>query len=340
MKVLLISPTSPIGGIATWTNEVINSEYKENIILVDTGKKENRRSFKSIISDIFKTFLVAIKCLFEQECDIAHINSSCSTFGMIREILWIKCLKHRKKIVVEFHCDVSIYCKSPFKTKLLNIILNNIDTCLVLNEFSMKYIQNLSNVKCVFFPNFINITRKYNYVVRDEIRKIIYLGRICKDKGTDVIQEIAKQFPNITFELTGPKEENIEITEKNIIINDPVSKEDVIDYLKTGDLLLFPSNAEGFPMIYLEAMLAGIPILTNNVGSASYIFLKLEYSNLILVNSNSIVDYIRNIKELNSKIIRQKISSDNFKCLNENYSKNTCLEKLFDIYKEVYFGFL
>lgn len=66
MKVLLISPTSPIGGIATWTNEVMNSKYSKDIILFDTGKEENTRSFKSILSDLLKSIKIAIKCLFEK----------------------------------------------------------------------------------------------------------------------------------------------------------------------------------------------------------------------------------------------------------------------------------
>ena len=337
MKVLLISPTSPIGGIATWTNEVMNSKYSKDIILFDTGKEENTRSFISILYDLLKSIKIAIKCLFEKKCKVVHINSACSTFGMMREILWIKCLNNKKKIIVEFHCDVSIYCKTNFKRRLLRIILNNIDTCFVLNEFSINYINKISDIRCVFVPNFINVNEKYEYDVRDKIKKIIYLGRICKDKGIDVIQEIAKEFPDIIFELTGPKEGNIEIREKNIIIKSPIKKEEVNNYLRTGDLLIFPSLAEGFPMIYLEAMNAGIPILTNNVGSASYVFSKSKHLDLVLVNRNSVLLYIENIKKLQDKSIREDISIENYKYLINSYTKEKCLDDLFKTYKEISF---
>ena len=124
---------------------------------------------------------------------------------------------------------------------------------------------------------------------------------------------------------------------KNIIIKSPIKKEEVNNYLRTGDLLIFPSLAEGFPMIYLEAMNAGIPILTNNVGSASYVFSKSKHLDLVLVNRNSILLYIENIKKLQDKSIREDISIENYKYLINSYTKEKCLDDLFKTYKEISF---
>ena len=49
--------------------------------------------------------------------------------------------------------------------------MNNIDTCFVLNEFSMNYVNKISDIRCIFVPNFINVNEKYEYDVRNEIKK-------------------------------------------------------------------------------------------------------------------------------------------------------------------------
>ncbi|OUQ14412.1 hypothetical protein B5E87_02720 [Massilimicrobiota sp. An142] len=116
MKIMLISPTKPIGGISSWTNNILNSKYKSMFVLVDSGKKCSKNLFVVKLFDLLVTLKIIFYCLFMRKFDIVHINTSCSLLGMLREIIWIMILKLRKKIIfIEYHCDVNIYCNSYFK---------------------------------------------------------------------------------------------------------------------------------------------------------------------------------------------------------------------------------
>jgi glycosyltransferase involved in cell wall biosynthesis len=106
---------------------------------------------------------------------------------------------------------------------------------------------------------------------------IIGLGvRLSKQKGiTYLLQampEIIKAYPDITLVIAGEgyyedrlrREARDREIDKNVVFIGP--RLDMPEVLKLFDLYVLPSLWEGLPIVILEAMAAGCPIVATNVG--------------------------------------------------------------------------
>src|SRR5699024_8275118 len=117
-----------------------------------------------------------------------------------------------------------------------------------------QYIYKKYKKKSVILPNFITeeeISKyKGDYIVREQIKNVFYVGRVSHLKGISIIESLASVFPMINFHLIGPVEENIkmESKHKNIFLLGEKTKQEILNILKEkSDLFLFPSHTEGFP---------------------------------------------------------------------------------------------
>ena len=85
----------------------------------------------------------------------------------------------------------------------------------------------------------------------------------------------------------------------------------VIDSMRENDVLVFPSHAEGFPNVIVEALSQGMPLITTNVGGI------LDSA---INNKNALIVPIKDSNSL--KIAMEKFVID--KSLVEKFSKKSC----------------
>lgn len=123
--------------------------------------------------------------------------------------------------------------------------------------------------------------RKEIGVGRDE-KLIGLVGRINPGKGHDIlfhaIKSIIPRHPSLKVAIVGKEETRIEkdflrelkaLAEK-MDIKDRIiftgMRDDVPRVMKSLDLLVLPSHHEGFGIVLMEAMAAGVPVIGSNVG--------------------------------------------------------------------------
>lgn len=346
MKILLVSPIAPpSGGIATWTKLYLESEQLKNtkIDLVNTAILGNRKKNMNSIN-LFteaKRFIKIIKkmnkSLKSNKYDIVHVNSSCSKLGIYRDYLCIKkSAKKNIKTIVHFHCDMTYMLKTKFQKKIVKKIIKYSDKIFVLNNSSMKYIDNLNlNKPTYIIPNFIKNDLILNKKeINKEIKNIIFVGNISKQKGCDEIINIAKNIPKINFKLIGRISEefkNID-TPKNLKLLGEKEHEVVFNELCSSDLFLFPTHTEGFPCALLEAMAVGLPIITTSVGAIPDM---IENKGGICCNINNTEEFINSINSLiYDKEKRTEMSNWNINKVKKNYTIDKVIEKIYKLYSE------
>ena len=100
-------------------------------------------------------------------------------------------------------------------------------------------------------------------------------------------------------------------------------KDNPYPYFKIADSLIMTSEYEGFPVVYIEAMILGLPIITTNVSDSKDIIEK-KYG--VVVEKN--VDLIYNV--MKKAITKGLVNNNQFNC--ENYNKEIAkkLENLID----------
>jgi glycosyltransferase involved in cell wall biosynthesis len=101
---------------------------------------------------------------------------------------------------------------------------------------------------------------------------ILYAGRFSKDKGIEIFLYAASQFNNIKFLIAGSGDLIEKVTEAGRIMPNVeylgnLNKENLIKAFDRSDYLIVPSIAiENNPMIIIEAMTFGLPVLGSRIG--------------------------------------------------------------------------
>lgn len=102
-------------------------------------------------------------------------------------------------------------------------------------------------------------------------RRVAWLGRFTEVKRPDRVVELANAFPDLDFLMAGGGDLETEIAQKapkNLYLLGWQKKEDI---WAIADIALCTSDSEGMPLSLIEAQMAGIPVVSTDVGSVAEI---------------------------------------------------------------------
>lgn len=146
------------------------------------------------------------------------------------------------------------------------------DLHIVASKFSQKSVEynGFNNDRIILAPYGVNNTafKPLNKVFNKKL-KVLFVGEINQRKGIAQILEAAKELKDydIEFNLVGlGKEYHSELYkpfEKYVNFCGRVSFEDLQKYYGTSHIFIFPSMGEGFGLVLLEALSAGLPIIAS-----------------------------------------------------------------------------
>jgi len=111
-------------------------------------------------------------------------------------------------------------------------------------------------------------------------RVILYVGRVCQQKGTDLLidafQQLRRRFPNVYLVVAGPAEQfgnsghtdlTRRISEIGGLYLGPVQEKDLAATYNLCDIFVMPTRSiEMFGMAALEAQACGKPVVCSNHG--------------------------------------------------------------------------
>lgn len=110
---------------------------------------------------------------------------------------------------------------------------------------------------------------------------LLFIGRLAAQKGVPILftalARVRKARPGLRLKLVGdgPDRAALEAQVDQLGLNDIVtfmgyrSQDDVAELLGEASALVLPSFAEGVPVVLMEAMAAGIPVVTTTVAGIS-----------------------------------------------------------------------
>lgn len=104
--------------------------------------------------------------------------------------------------------------------------------------------------------------------------RFIFIGRNERRKGIEELTAALLQLTTnnaIDFEFTfiGPIEPNPALKNSVNYVGEIKDQNKIHEYLRTADVLVCPSHAEGMPTVILEAMANGLAIIATDVGATS-----------------------------------------------------------------------
>lgn len=104
----------------------------------------------------------------------------------------------------------------------------------------------------------------------DEIL-VVWLGRFTEVKRPDRVIEIARNLPNVRFVMAGGGEMFDQVKNSAPANVTFVGYQDKNDMWCIADIALCTSDSEGMPLALIEAQMAGVPVVSTEVGSVSEI---------------------------------------------------------------------
>ena len=183
--------------------------------------------------------------------------------------------------------------------------------------------------------------------VDERDRIILYIGRIEKEKGLDVLLQSLFRIPDSKFRITvlivgdGPYLLNLKgLAEQlgvadRVIFAGRVPYEEVPRYYQAADLFVLPSlREEGFPMTLPEAMASGLPVVASRIGGIVTAVKDGETG--ILVKPGDVEGLRTAIsKFLADDELRSRMSRNAYQMVKEKFSQESMVAKTLIVLQEM-----
>lgn len=351
-KVLLVIPSLEQGGGQKFVMDLAKGidrtrfqvrvlvYYKKSNSVFDKFAEENGIDTVYLDKKVgldFKFFKQVKKAVKEYNPDIIHTNLDC----------FLYLFPVYRKEQLKLHTIHTLADKENVgMQKITRFIAYKIFkvTPVGISETVSKSIQDVHNIKADEIPIVYNAVDCKRYDLpkqKDGNMNLVSVGTIYYVKNysflVECFSEICKKTDNVHLTILGDGVLRSELENQisSLGLNEKVTITgvvgDVENYLAKADIYVASSVFEGLPISMLEAMSAGLPIISTNVGGVSDIVKNGE--NGILVESGDKDGYIAALSELISNEEERMKMSERSKELSVNYDIKNMVEGYERIYE-------
>jgi len=245
---------------------------------------------------------------------------------------------------IKHKCFQDSYIKSALLAsfiglnKINNTWANTIDKFIVLTPFIKKLIANsslnITEKSIIVKPNSTDDLLNKSYDKRTN--SFLFIGRLSKEKGVDVLIEAFNKMPHINLDLVGDGVllKNLKIKAKsNIKFHGVQNKAFIAAMLEKTKALIFPSIwYEGLPNTLIEAFSSGTPVIASDLDNINEIVVS-GFNGLTFEpnNPNDLVDKVLNFSKNNT----EQYSHNARKLFEETYTHKKNFENLSKIYSNL-----
>lgn len=332
------------------TKKYIEKIRKQGIILHNINFERNPISKNNVLA--YKKLKHIIST---ENYDLIHCHTP--TVSMMTRIAARKARKHNTKVMYTCH-GFHFHKAAPLKNwliyypieKILSFFCDYIVT--ICNEdydraktFHCKNVRYIPSVG-VDIEKIKNLTinkkEKRNEIgIPGEKTLIISVGELIDRKNHEVIiRALAKiNNPNIYYAIAGkgPLREYLESLSQELGISNNIIflgfRTDVFELYHSADISAFPSKIEGLGLAGIEAMAAGIPLVSSNVhGILDYV---IDGKTGYALSPDDVNGFARAIKKLAfDDKLRSEMKDDCIKAT-EPFEITNALRVMWDIYEEI-----
>ena len=299
---------------------------------VDTIRVYYKKPENKILSLIrfYRANMKALKLC--KKPDLIHVH----ILTRLGVIAWIQKILHKTPYIITEHWSRYLPGNDfgGFLRKLFTkIVVRNAETVTTVTEnlaIAMRH-HGLKNDKYVVLPNVVNLDmfhiNKKNTDATSHVPTIIHIScfedksknisglleslKIIDDKGIDFKCKLIGE--GMDLNLMKEKAKELQLINK-VSFTGLLQGQALADELSSGDFLVLSSNYENMPVVILEALASGLPVVSTNVGGIKEM---IDDTKGILVEP-------RNKEALAEAMIKMIETHKNY---DANYLRNSVIEK-------------
>jgi glycosyltransferase involved in cell wall biosynthesis len=300
----------------------------------------------------------ALKCIINY--DIVHFNEFRNLYDVL---IGSYAERHNIPYIVQIHGSLPRVGTKRILQYFYDILfgyrfLRHASGVIALSDFEKMQYEHIGvpSDKINIIPNGIDLSEyvplppkgmfKQKFGIPENKKLILFLGRVHKSKGIDLlIKAYAYLVKRIGCEdaflvIAGPDDGYLGVAKslvnylgisKSVLFTGFISKEDKIRALVDSEVFVTPTFY-GFPITFLEACVAGTPIVSTNLGDS------LEW-----INNNT--GYITQPKPdmlakaiykiITNEDLRRRFSQNCLKMINTEFSIEKTVSKLEEFYEKI-----
>lgn len=333
IKILMVGPDRSVhGGVSGVVNLFFEAGLADRVFVKYIGTMKDGTKLKKLLVAIvaYARFLCCVHAF-----DIVHIHMS-SDSSYLRKSFFIRAAKRAgKKLILQQHGgDIQNYYAQMDKAsqRKMQEVISMSDVMLVLGEELFEFFKSIVPTQEIqIFSNSIIVPDVYDKEYKNY--NILFLGRLCNDKGIKELVEAMKgviaRIPDSHLYLGGMWEDKeleplVSELGDNVTFLGWVGGKEKERLFKECSIFVLPSYYEGQPVSVLEAMAYSLAVIATKVGSIPEMITSGENGELIEP---------RDAKKLEQALLRLLYDAEYKKMMAE--SGRLVVERNYDIYKRL-----
>jgi len=229
-----------------------------------------------------------------------------------------------------WHHNVKYGVYSKFTFKILNILIARFsDKFILLSEANANFIrEKYNNKKVISIPNPLAMRGK---ITPSDLQNktVLYVGRICREKGTDLLLQawkiICEKYSDWRLQLVGQVEKNFVLENaKEVVLNNAVAN--VEKFYGSSSIFVIPSRAENLPLVVIEAKSFGLPIVSTNWGMNAQDMVQNEVDGFIVENFDVAALAEKMMRLMKDETLRKRMGAASLKS-SEKYALDIIMDK-------------
>ncbi len=324
---VVTGPVSRRGGIASFVNNMVPCLRGKTVVFQRGSSASFNRIAGRIVNSVGLPFRF-VSTLRKTKAPKILINSSLSIGSMLRDGLLVRISKsmHRKTIlfVHGFREEDLRYGQvlkwGYFRADKIIVLAGEFKDLLIEAGYKSQIEVSLNPIDDRLFQQTTTCQLKKN------LTDILFLSRVEKEKGIfealECFEILKKKHPELVFNVAGDgsakKDAERFVADRNIqdvIFHGFTTGDDKIKLLNGNTFLLFPTHREGLPITILEAMAAGVIVLTRPVGGIKDLYARCNFG--AMIESTSPEEFAEAFERLSNDVGLCKTISDG----NREFSK-------------------
>ncbi|MEQ8766144.1 MAG: glycosyltransferase family 4 protein [Planctomycetota bacterium] len=369
-KVLLVGPFPPtVGGVTTFLSNLTTSalRHQYSFLPFSISRPPKRETIDNdrysalltggkgrFVRALMVTLWNALRfpvVLLRQGPDIVQLHSSDYwSFWESSYYLLVARLLRRSTVMRFGGCFDAFYreTRRPLRA-LIRWILNRPDVIVVQSESWQRFFTSLVPGRDIrILPNAIDadgfaLERSSS---AGQVRAVFLCGSEARRKGLDTVlsalQRLQGRLPELHVDFLAAGDairrrvDSIRL-EGRITLHGVCDREQLARHLAHADFVLLPSFREGFPNSLLEAMAAGLPVITTPVGAIPEVVHDGEGALFVPAGDTDSLATAIETMTLDAEM-RERFGDANHRRAREEYSRDRVFSRLADAYASLIVG--